>query len=195
MGEPTEPLDVWFKREVLCHEAVLMSFLSRVWVHRDEREDIRQETYARVYEAARKMRPKIPKAFLFSTARNLMTDRIRRERVVSIKAGGENEWSNVLIDEISSEQRASADEELRRLARAFDRLPPKCREVVWLRRVKGLSQKEAAAKLGISDKTIQKHLTTGLRQLTEYMGANMLVPRRACFDETEDGQGQREQED
>jgi RNA polymerase sigma-70 factor (ECF subfamily) len=194
MGEPEEPLDVWFKREVLCHEAVLMSFLSRVWPHRDERDDIRQETYARVYESARKVRPQLPKAFLFSTARNLMTDRIRRDRVVSIKAGGENEWSNVLVDEISPEQRASADEELARLARAFDRLPAKCREVVWLRRVKGLSQKEASRKLGISDKTIQKHLTAGVRQLTQYMGMNTLVSRKARADEAEDEQGQREQD-
>jgi DNA-directed RNA polymerase specialized sigma24 family protein len=81
-----------------------MRLLSRVWPRRDEHPDIRQEAYARVYEAARKARPVAPKAFLFATARHLMADRVRRERIVSIQAGGENEYLNVLIDEISPEQ-------------------------------------------------------------------------------------------
>jgi len=76
-------------------------------------------------------------------------DRIRRERIVSIRAGGDTDFLNVLVDEISPERRASASEELTRLARAFDRLSNKCREVVWLRRVKALPQNEAADNFGL----------------------------------------------
>lgn len=169
---------------------MLMRFLARVWPHRDERDDIRQETYARVYEAARKGRPHAPKAFLFATARHLMADRIRRDRVVSIKASGENDYLNVLVDEISPEQRVSANEELTRLARAFDRLPPKCREVVWLRRVKELSQKEIGERLGLKQKTVEKHLTSGARLLTQYMRTGTLVPRERWI--TEDNIGSDE---
>src|SRR4051812_17800453 len=96
-----EPLDTWFKREILMHEDILMRFLARVWPRRDELPDIRQEAYARVYEAALEARPQSPKAFLFTTARHLMADRIRRERIVSIQAGGESDYLDVLIDEIS----------------------------------------------------------------------------------------------
>src|SRR5712664_4054837 len=73
-----EPLDVWFKREILSQEESLTRFLSRVWSRRDEVPDIRQESYARVYEAAQKSRPQAPKAFLFATAKHLMADRVRR---------------------------------------------------------------------------------------------------------------------
>ena len=168
-----ETLDNWFKREILTHEGILMRFLARVWSRRDELPDIRQEAYARVYEAAQKARPHAPKAFLFTTARHLMADRIRRERIVSIQAGGENEYLNVLVDEISPEQRVSANQELVRLARAFDRLSPNCREVIWLRRVKDLSQKEVAHRMGLAEKTIEKHLRQGARQLTHYMRAHV----------------------
>jgi RNA polymerase sigma factor (sigma-70 family) len=172
-----EPLDTWFKREILMHEDILVRFLGRVWPRRDEIPDIRQEAYARVYEAAKRARPQAPKAFLFATARHLMADRIRRERIVSIQAGGENEYLNVLIDEISPEQRVGANQELARLARAFDRLSPKCREVVWLRRVKELSQKEVAARLGLAEKTVEKHLRTGARLLAHHMRTDTLTPR------------------
>jgi RNA polymerase sigma factor (sigma-70 family) len=172
-----EPLDSWFKREILMHEEILMRFLARVWRRRDEMADIRQEAYARVYEAAQKGRPLAPKAFLFTTARHLMADRIRRERIVSIQAGGENDYLNVLIDEISPEQRVGANQELVRLARAFDRLSPNCREIIWLRRVKELSQKEVADRMGLAEKTIEKYLRQGARLLAHYMRTNALTPR------------------
>jgi RNA polymerase sigma-70 factor (ECF subfamily) len=174
-----EPLDSWFKREVLSQEELLMRFLARVWPRRDEHSDIRQEAYARIYEAARKSRPLAPKAFLFTTARHLMADRVRRERIVSIQAAGEGEYLNALADEISPEQRVVANQELVRLARAFDRLSEKCREVVWLRRVKELSQKEVAERLGLAETTVEKHLRTGARLLAQYMRTGSLPARRA----------------
>jgi RNA polymerase sigma factor (sigma-70 family) len=176
MGD-SEPLETWFKREILGHEEMLMRFLSRVWRNRDELTDIRQEAYARVYEASLKSRPTAPKAFLFATARHLMADRVRRERIVSIRAGGDSDFLNVLVDELTPERRASAGEELARLAHAFDRLTDKCREVVWLRRVKDMSQREVAEHLGLSEKTVEKHLRTGARLLAHYTRTNALIAR------------------
>jgi len=180
-----EPLDTWFKQEILSHEEILMRFIARVWPRRDEIPDIRQEAYVRVYEAARQVRPQAPKAFLFATARHLMADRVRRERIVSIRASGDNEYLNVLADEISPEQRVSAHQEFSRLAQAFDRLPAKCRDVVWLRRVKELSQKEVAERLGLAEKTVEKHLSTAARLLARYTRENALMPRTNDGDEAE----------
>jgi len=172
-----EPLDTWFKCEILRHESALMRFLARTWPNRSEWADIRQEAYVRVYEAAQKSRPSSPKAFLIITTRNLLADRIRRERIVSIRASGDPECLNVFVDELSPERRAVAGDELVRLAHAFDRLSAKCREVVWLRRVKDLSQKEVASQLGISEKTVEKHLRTGVRLLARYMSLIMPTHR------------------
>jgi len=192
-----EPLDTWFKREILAHESILVRFIARLWPRRHEIVDIRQEAYVRVYEAAQTERPKTPKAFLFATTRHLIADRVRRERIVSIRAGGDTDFLNVLIEEFSPERRVSAHQEMARLARAFDRLPSQCREVLWLRRVKELNQKEVAQRMGLSEKTIEKHLRTAARLLARYTNENALEPKihvteRSGTDETSRGRGQQQ---
>lgn len=160
-------LDRWFVHEILIHEEALMRFLQRHWPHREELHDLRQELYARLYEAGAKARPAQPKAFLFASARHLMTDRLRRSKVVSIEPMGDFQPSHVLVDEVSPERWCGGRQALRRLAAAFDRLPDRCREVVWLRRVEELSQKDVALRLGISEKTVEKHIAKGMRLLAD----------------------------
>jgi len=117
-------LNTWFAREILPHEAALVRYLTRIWPHPDEVRDLCQETYVRVYEAAAKARPQFPKSFLFTTARHLMADRVRRARVVSIETIGDLEELSVPAEEATPEQRLEARQELMKLARAFSALPP-----------------------------------------------------------------------
>jgi RNA polymerase sigma factor (sigma-70 family) len=184
-----ESLDTWFASEILVHEQALNYFLRRCWPHRDELHDLRQEVYVRVYEAAGKALPTTPKAFLFATARHLMADRVRRSRVVSIEAVGDFESLNVLIEEVTPERWSSGRQTLKRLAEAFDRLPDRCREVVWLRRVEELPQKEVAMRLGISEKTVEKHVAKGVRLLAGhfYGGGAPVAEARIKRREGEDG--------
>jgi RNA polymerase sigma factor (sigma-70 family) len=164
-----ESLETWFKREILPQEAAFLRYLFRVWPKRDEILDLRQEVYARVFESARTSRPQMPRAFLFATARNLMADRVRRARVVSIEAVGDIDELNVLIEDVTPEHHAIARQELKRLAWAFDRLPAKCREVMWLRRVQEMSQKEVAKHLRVRETTIEKHVSRAVRLLAQFM--------------------------
>ena len=191
-----DSLNNWFAREILAHEGALMRYLRRCWFRREEVHDLRQEIYVRVYEAAAKARPAQPKSFMFTTARHLMTDRLRRSRVVSIDAVGDLDALNVLIDELSPEHRMSARQELRHLASAFDRLPDRCREVVWLRRVEELSQKQVAARMGISEKTVEKQIAKGSRLIAEYFyGSTPMRPvRRGRIMEANDRNGHGKQQ-
>lgn len=163
------PLDRWFVEKILLHEEALLRYLRRCWPHRDEVHDLRQEIYARVYEAAGKAPPAQPKDFLFASARHLLADRARRAKVVSIEPMGDFDPSNVLVDEVTPERWCGGRQALKRLADAFDRLPDRCREVVWLRRVEELSQKEVALRLGISEKTVEKHIAKGMRLLAGHL--------------------------
>ena len=158
-------LDHWFATEILPHEGLLTRYLLRAWNDPAEVADLMQEVYVRVYERARSDLPLQPKAFLFATARNLMTDQMRRRRVVSINTLPESDAFETLVDEISPERRLSARQELNCLAQAFDSLSDKCRDVVWFRRVEGLSQRETADRMGLGEDAIESQLARGLRTL------------------------------
>jgi RNA polymerase sigma-70 factor (ECF subfamily) len=178
------PLDRWFAAEVLPHEAALMRYLARIWPNRAERADLRQDIYVRIYESARRSLPAAPKAFLFATARNLLADRVRRNRIVSIDTTQDLDVLNVLVDELSPEQRVNAYQELRCLAVSFDQLSDKCRDVIWLRRVEGLSQRETAQRLGMQEGAVESQLIRGVRFL-----ARAIFERGAAGAEQDDLKG------
>jgi RNA polymerase sigma factor (sigma-70 family) len=158
-------LDQWFVAEVLPHERLLQRYLLRVWRNPSEVPDLVQEVYIRVYERAREQLPQQPKAFLFATARNLMTDHLRRSRVVSIHTVHSVEGVEAVADELSPERRLNARQELGRVAQAFDSLSDKCRDVIWFRRVEGLSQRETAERMGLKEDAIESQLSRGIRSL------------------------------
>jgi RNA polymerase sigma factor (sigma-70 family) len=159
-------LDHWFATQILPCEAGLMRYLRRVAPRAADVADLRQEVYMRVYEGAAKSLPQHPQRFLFVTARNLLIDRLRRERVVSIDYTQDIESLHVNIDELSPERRLGARQELQRLSEVFDQLPEKTRSAIWLRRVEGLSQREAADLLGLNVGALESHMSRGLRAIT-----------------------------
>lgn len=176
-----DTLEEWFRREILLHEAALVRFLYRKWVSRKDVEDIRHDIYVRILEAAERERPSQPKAFLFSVARNLLIDRARHDRIVAIDLLEDIDALNVMIDEVSPERRASGREQLERLSALFDRLPTRRRQVVWMRRVEDLPQKEIARRLAIAEATVEKHLVLGIRALAE-----AFYGHARCPDSTDD---------
>ena len=58
------------------------------------------------------------------------------------------------------------------LTQAVARLPERCRQVFTLRKVYGLSQKEIAASLDISENTVEQHLAKGVRLCTAALGGS-----------------------
>lgn len=58
-------------------------------------------------------------------------------------------------------------QELQILAQAIMSLPPRCREVMIMRKVYGWSQKEIAERLDISENTVEAQVRTGVRKCTE----------------------------
>jgi RNA polymerase sigma factor (sigma-70 family) len=160
-------LKAWFVREVLVHERALTRFLRRSSLGPGDAADLCHDVYIRVLEAAERQRPTSAKAFLFTTARNLMVDRARRNQVIPIDLLQDVESLNVSGDDITPERAVSGLQHLLRLTEAFEGLPDRCREVVWMRKIEDIPQKVIAERLGIAETTVEGHLVRGIRLLAQ----------------------------
>jgi RNA polymerase sigma-70 factor (ECF subfamily) len=163
---PTD-LDDWFVREVLPLEAALARFLRRHRHPADDVADLLQEVYVRLYESAAQRRPDLVQPFVFATARHLLIDLARRAQIVSIEAYADLEMLDLSSDDLTPERHASGHQELRLLQSALDQLPLRCGEVVRLRKIDGMSQREVAAHMGITEATVEKQISKGMRALAD----------------------------
>lgn len=161
----TEELNAWFVDQVLPLEGMLERFLRRNWRNMDEIPDLRQEVYARVYDGCAGKRPDSAQAFLLTTARNLLIDRARRTQIVSIDTFADMDAIVTTLDELCPERHVAARSELKLLQMALNLLPARCREVVELRKIEGLSQREVAARMGITEDTVERQVSKGVRAL------------------------------
>jgi RNA polymerase sigma-70 factor (ECF subfamily) len=159
--------DEWFAFEVLPLEMALTRYLRRVWRNCSEVEDLRQEIYVKVYEAALARIPPAAGPFVFTVARNLLIDKLRRSQIVSIDLMADLASLNVLSEEIPADRALSGREELARLQEIVLRLPPRCREVFQLRKIEGVSQRETAERLGITQGTVEKQVAKAMRVLAD----------------------------
>jgi RNA polymerase sigma-70 factor (ECF subfamily) len=164
-----EEVRAWFIREVLPLEPALMQYLRRNWRRRDDIADLRNDIYVQVFEAALKKLPEKPQQFVVTTARNLLIDRLRRERIVAMEAMADLDALEGAADTPGPERVAIARDELRLLQRAMERLPRRTQEIIVMRRVEGLSRAEISVRLGISQETVSAHMTDGMRALTEML--------------------------
>ena len=168
-----DELSTWFVNEVLPLEALIESYLRRNWRDASEIADLRQEVYVRVFERCQQSKPDSTTAFVMTTARNLLIDRARRAKIVSIEIFADVDALELLEGEISYDRQISARSEIRRLQLALDTLTPRSRQIVELRKIEGLSQREVAARLALTEDTVERQLSNGIRALNEAMSRQM----------------------
>jgi RNA polymerase sigma-70 factor (ECF subfamily) len=112
-----------------------------------------------------------PKAYLFATARNAALDLFRRKRMISLEELPHLERMSVLEDRPGVAESVNHDQELQLLAEAIEDLPKRCRQVLKLRKIYGLSHEEIARQLGISRATVATQIQIGVRRCSEFLEA------------------------
>lgn len=160
----------WFLRNILPHEPALRGWLSRGVPVGIDPDDVIQEAYAILAEQESVEGIRHPRAYLFQVARSIVVRHVRRARIVSIQTVEDLERLEH-PDEAASPERLAIDrDELRRLAQAIAAMPAKTREAFVLRRVKGLPQREIAARMRISENTVETHISRGVLFLIDWFG-------------------------
>ena len=125
----------------------LQRYIRRFVGSTETAKEIVQEAFLRTYRERESAIT--PRAFLFSTARNLAANEIRHRRTVERDALGYTDELPVAAEHESLESSFLRDERNRLIQQAIDRLPPQCRAAFTLRIFHECSYKEVADRLGI----------------------------------------------
>jgi RNA polymerase sigma-70 factor (ECF subfamily) len=153
---------------------VLARSIARL-VRPHEVEDIVQETYMRVFQAARRQPIRSPQAFMLRTARNIALDRLALADALNHMAAppSTEEQDDYFLAELRDEQTPEAvlesEQEFVAFCQATRALPRQCRRAFVLRKVYGLSQREVALRLGVTEGTIEKHMAKAMLECMRYM--------------------------
>ncbi len=165
----------WFAREVLPHEPDVRRWLSvRLrGLESCDIDEVVQEAYARMW-CADIDRISNPRAYLFVTAKHIVGEQLRRSRIVSIELMADLDVLNIEDDEVNVHRRLSGQQEIARLHSIIETLPPKCRAAFRMKKFEELSQREIAARMGVAESTVEKHLAKALRVISKEMKAGQV---------------------
>jgi RNA polymerase sigma factor (sigma-70 family) len=156
----------WFKAVILPHEAALRSRLRRVCPTGFDVDNLVAESLARAYTAKDIDRIPTGRGYLFTIARNLLIDTLRRETIVSLDFVAD---LDTLRGDDSLEASLTARDELRHLHAIIETLPAQCRQVFILRRVHDVSFREIAVRMSLSVSTVEKHLARAVMLVAKAM--------------------------
>lgn len=164
--------------EILRLEGLLRAYLHRFAPKPSDRDDLLQETYAKLLSLSTEQRARIEtvQRFALTTARNVAIDWMRRRRVVPIDAIGDLDELYVDHCESGIDDLVNAHQELLRVAAVVADLPERCAQVFTLRKVYGWSQREIADHFGITVSTVESHLVKAMRRCAEGLNAPVKPP-------------------
>jgi RNA polymerase sigma-70 factor (ECF subfamily) len=158
----------WFADELQPHEPELRGYLRGSFPAVRDVDDVVQESYLRVWRARVSQPIRSGRSFLFQVARRIAIDFARRERISPLVPASDAVVASALAGGVDCAEAAARADDLDLLARAFEAMPPRRREVMILRKIEGVPQKEIAARLGITEAAVQIHVVRGLRGLEEF---------------------------
>ena len=154
-----------FERLVLRHQESAWRTAYRMLGCHQTAEDVAQEAFLRVFEAAKRYRPTAAfRTYLYRIVVRLCLDHLRKRRPLPT--------DNLLPadDWPSPEQGAAHAEQAQAVQEAIGRLPPKQRTAVVLRYYEGLSGREIAVAMETSLKAVERLLARARATLEGLLG-------------------------
>ena len=165
MGESFNDRATWLARHVMPYELPLRRWLNSRRFPNIDIDDVIQETYAILSALKSIENIRNPKQYAFRTAYSIILAQLRRARIVSITAVADLDALQTVTDSPSPESQVGDREELRNVQNIIRAMPKRVREVFILRRISGLSQREVAEHLEISENIVEKCIAQGVEAL------------------------------
>jgi RNA polymerase sigma factor (sigma-70 family) len=142
------------------HNEALLRFLqSRLHSQQDARE-VAQEAYVRLLSLHSPGAVSYLRAFLFQTAANLALDRLRRGQVHN-RATAQPMFTE-FVDNCTPERRVAGAQQLEKLQRLLQALPPKCQRAFLLNRFYGMDFDAIAQEMGLQARMVRVYVVRAL---------------------------------
>jgi RNA polymerase sigma factor (sigma-70 family) len=146
----------------------LKRFVARI-VQPDDVEDIVQETFVKSYEAELKQDIQFTRSYMLKTAKHLALNHIAKwDNKFSAPLCHDDELPK-LLKSMQLEDEYASKERFLLFCRATEQLSTPVRKCFILKKVYGMSQKEIAQQVELSQSTVEKHIAKGLLQTLLYM--------------------------
>lgn len=170
--QPTTPLiEAYFVRR-----EELKRFFAARFGSAEQAEDLVQDLYLKVASLDPAQTVDNPGGYLYRLAMNLMLDHVRQQSRNGLRDGA---WRQAhtrvmagedIADEPQMEDAITAKRRLAALVTAVDALPEKTRKVFRLHKFEGLTHAQTAARLGMSQRMVEKHVRAALKTLLSKLG-------------------------
>ncbi len=142
------------------HRRELIDRVYRIVRCSETARDLTQESYLILSREAAVATVMHPRGFLHRVALNLAFDHLKRRKVEA--AHRQRESSLPIPITASAETLAARTQCVERFQCVINELPFRCREAFVLHKLYGLSYREVAQRLGISESAVEKHIMRGL---------------------------------
>lgn len=169
---PTDPLlEIYLERR-----ANLVRFFAARSGSRLVAEDLAQELYVKIATRDPAVTAENPVALIYRIARNVLLDRARGEAratardaawrlVAHTSLGGED-----VTDDVPADEATASRQRLRQLVEAAAALPPQQQRAFRLHKLEGHTHADVARIMGLSIKSVEKHVSAALKSLTGKLG-------------------------
>ena len=140
-----------------------MVLLARKFVgDTDTARDLAQQVFVNLYEKREKIEIRTSlKNYLFQAVRNASLNWLKQQRVKA----RHNEFILQNTETSSLSDPAEVSELSQTLSRLINELPPRCRRIFIMNRFEGKKNREIAAELNLSIRTVETQISKALKQL------------------------------
>ncbi len=154
----------------LVHRQGLQTYLANKVRDAETARDLTQETFLRFAERSRGEGAAAilnDRSYLYRTAHNLAVDHIRQQQHEQTRPAADEDLVDLPDTSPTQDQSLGGQEELARLQAILMELPERTRQVFAAVRIEGLTGRQAAARLGISDSSVEKHLAKAIKHVMQ----------------------------
>jgi RNA polymerase sigma-70 factor (ECF subfamily) len=169
----------WFLEEVQPHDAKLRAYLRRQFPSLSDVDDVVQESHLRLLKARETSPIASAKSYLFAIARNVALGVFRQRRKIVEVPVNEIAEFGILEGVADVAEAASLQNETAIAVEAIETLPGRCREIVALSALHGLSHREIAGRLGLAEETVRVQVARGMKKCAEYLRARGITRSRS----------------